>query len=140
MHVIYTTSATATGAMEGKVKSDSGILNLEIRAPKEMGGPGGDYTNPEQLFAVGFASCFQSAINYVAMTHKKKMESEVTVKADTLNNGKGGFIFAVKLDVVISGLPEAEAKELVDMASYVCPFSNSTRGNVEVELNLVVSR
>jgi len=136
MDIIYKTSATATGTMGAKVKSEDGIIDLEIRAPKEMGGPGGNYTNPEQLFAAGYASCFHSAINYVAFSKKLQLEPTVKATVDTASNGSGGFIFAVTLDIDIKGLKQDEAENVVKQASRICPFSNSTRGNIEVAVHV----
>lgn len=136
MNVIYTTSATAKGGKHANVKSEDGIINLELRAPKEMGGEGGAYTNPEQLFAVGYSACFDSAINYVAMQRRLRIISVVTAKVNTLVNDKGGFIFAVDMDVDISGLEQKEAEELIEAADHVCPYSNSIRGNVKVTFSI----
>ena len=136
MDILYITSATATGGMESWVRSDDGLIDLQIRAPKEMGGPGGEYTNPEQLFAAGFASCFLSAINYVAFSRMKKIDASVRAEVKTTNNGHTGFKFAVKLDVEIEGMGQKDAEELVKMASTVCPYSNATKGNIEMEVNI----
>ncbi len=136
MDIIYITSATATGGRESRVRSEDGIIDLEIRAPKGMGGPGGEYSNPEQIFAVGFSSCFLSAVNYVALSERRRIEASVTATVKTENNGKGGFIFAVQLDVEIQGMEQKEAEELVKMAETVCPYANSTRGNIETEVNV----
>lgn len=136
--VIYTTSATAKGAATVHVKSDDGLVTMEMRAPKEMGGPGGEYTNPEQIFAIGYASCFLSAINYVAFSKKIKAESSVTARVKTKNNGQGGFIFGVDLEVTVNGLEQKEAEELVENATKVCPYSNSTHGSIEVTIHTTV--
>lgn len=135
MDILYITSATATGGMECRVRSEDGIVDLEIRAPKEMGGPGGEYTNPEQLFAVGFASCFLSAINYVAFSKMKRINASVMAEVET-RNSHGGFKFSVKLDVQIEGMEQKDAEELVKVASTVCPYSNATKGNIDVEVNI----
>lgn len=140
MDILYITSATATGGMESRVRSEDGLIDLEIRAPKEMGGPGGEYTNPEQLFAAGFASCFLSAINYVAFSQMKKIEASVTAEVKTTNNGHSGFKFSVELDIQIEGMEQKDAEELVKMASTVCPYSNATRGNIEMEVNIKASK
>lgn len=136
MDVIYTTSATTKGGRHANVKTEDGILNLELRAPKEMGGEGGNYTNPEQIFAAGYSACFDSAINFVAMQKRLRIVSTVTAHVKTLNNDKGGFLFAVDMDVTINGLDQKEAEELIEAADHVCPYSNSIRGNVEVKFNV----
>ncbi|MCD7900794.1 MAG: Ohr family peroxiredoxin [Bacteroides sp.] len=134
--VIYTTSATTTTEGKTFVKSENGIINMEIRAPREMGGPGGDYTNPEQLFAAGFSSCFDSAVHYVAMRKKMKIKTAVTAKVMTCDNDNGGFIFKVEIEVRIPGIEQKVAEELVNAAEKVCPYSNSTRNNVEVSFHI----
>jgi Ohr subfamily peroxiredoxin len=97
MSKLYTAVATATGGRNGKVESSDGVLNLEVRIPKEMGGSGGAFTNPEQLFAAGYAACFDSALNFVAMQQKTKITSSVTADVGIGPNDSGGFALAVKL-------------------------------------------
>ncbi len=138
MEVLYTTIASFSGGGIGLAKTEDGVLTLEIRAPKEMGGPGGEYTNPEQLFAIGYASCFGSALNYVAMTKRKNTESMVTATVHTGKRKEGGFQFAVDLDVRISGLTQEEADNLVEEAKHVCPYSNATRGNIDVSVKVII--
>ena len=133
MTAMYTAVATATGAPNRKVTSDNGVLSLEIRSPKALGGANDDYTNPEQLFAAGYAACFDTALNLVIK--QTKVTTGVTTVTAHVSIGKldtGGFIFAVTLQVNVPGVSLEQAKELADKAHQVCPYSNSTRGNIEV--------
>ena len=119
MTAMYTAVATATGAPNRKVTSDNGVLSLELRSPKALGGANDDYTNPEQIFAAGYAACFDTALNLV-------------IKQTKVTTGVTTFIFAVTLQVNVPGVSLEQAKELADKAHQVCPYSNSTRGNIEV--------
>ena len=133
MTAMYTAVATATGAPNRKVTSDNGVLSLELRSPKALGGANDDYTNPEQLFAAGYAACFDTALNLVIK--QTKVTTGVTTVTAHVSIGKldtGGFIFAVTLQVNVPGVSIEQAKELADKAHQVCPYSNSTRGNIEV--------
>ena len=133
MTALYTAVATATGAPNRKVTSDNGVLSLELRSPKALGGANDDYTNPEQLFAAGYAACFDTALNLV-IKQTKVTTGGTTVTAH-VSIGKldtGGFIFAVTLQVNVPEVSLEQAKELADKAHQVCPYSNSTRGNIEV--------
>jgi Ohr subfamily peroxiredoxin len=134
--VIYTAKARVTGGRAaGHGRSSDGVLDVDLRLPPELGGQGGG-TNPEQLFAVGFASCFESALGVVGRRAKVQtddvaIESEVSLSPD----GKGGFGLGVKLDVTLPGIQDpAAATEVVRAAHAVCPYSNATRGNIEVAL------
>jgi len=135
-NTLYTAKAHVTGGrLEGHGRSGDGALEVELRIPTEMGGPGGG-TNPEELFAVGYAACFESALGVVARRAKADpgevaIDSEVSLSPD----GKGGFLLGVGLHVTLPGLDdEATAVELVKAAHAVCPYSNATRGNIEVVL------
>ena len=133
MTALYTAVATATGAPNRKVTSDNGVLSLELRSPKALGGANDDYTNPEQLFAAGYAACFDTALNLVIK--QTKVTTGMTTVTAHVSIGKldtGGFIFAVTLQVNVPGVSLEQAKELADKAHQVCPYSNSTRGNIEV--------
>ena len=133
MTALYTAVATATGAPNRKVTSDNGVLSLELRSPKALGGANDDYTNPEQLFAAGYAACFDTALNLVIK--QTTVTTGVTTVTAHVSIGKldtGGFIFAVTLQVNVPGVSLEQAKELADKAHQVCPYSNSTRGNIEV--------
>ena len=135
--VLYTAHAHVTGGRDGHGQTDDGELEVNLRIPKEMGGAGGG-TNPEELFAVGYAACFESAIGGVA--RRRRIDAgEVTIASDVslLPTGDGGFKLAVTLDVHLPEVADREAAaDLVRGAHQVCPYSNATRGNVDVELRL----
>jgi lipoyl-dependent peroxiredoxin len=133
---LYTAKAHVTGGrMEGHGHSSDGALDVQLRIPEQMGGPGGG-TNPEQLFAVGYAACFEGALGVVARRAKVEagdaaIDSEVSLSPD----GQGGFLLSVGLDVTLPSVSDADAAvELVRAAHQVCPYSNATRGNIEVTL------
>ncbi|MGO4291344.1 organic hydroperoxide resistance protein [Chitinophaga sp. RAB17] len=135
---LYTAQATATGGRNGHVKSSDGVLDLDVRMPKELGGSGGAYSNPEQLFAAGYAACFDSALNLVIRTQKVTTGTTTVIANVSLGkNDNGGFGLAVKLQVAIPGVDPEVGKELIEKAHQVCPYSNATRGNIEVELALI---
>ncbi|OKS86004.1 organic hydroperoxide resistance protein [Mucilaginibacter polytrichastri] len=132
---LYTAAATATGGRNGHVSSSDNVLNLEVRMPKELGGTGGAYTNPEQLFAAGYAACFDSALNLVIKNAKLNItDTAVRAHVGIGANETGGFGLVVTLEVNIPGVEKADAALLVEKAHQVCPYSNATRGNVEVTL------
>lgn len=136
-NVMYTAVATATGGRNGKVVSDNGVLNLEVRMPKAMGGANDDYTNPEQLFAGGYAACFDSALNLVIRQERVKTgETAVTAKVSIGQLENGGFGLAVEMQVNIPNVSQEEAERLVEKAHQVCPYSNATRGNIEVKFEV----
>jgi Ohr subfamily peroxiredoxin len=138
MSHLYTTRVTAIGGRSGTVRSEDGILDLALAMPKELGGRGGA-TNPEQLFAAGYAACFENAVIHVTRGRTDKVRDndiEVTGEVGLLPNGKGGFSLAVTLDVAISGLSQDKAEEIVEAAHGVCPYSNAVKGNVDVKLNV----
>jgi len=133
---LYTAKATATGGRDGRAISSDSVIDLPLSTPKEMGGPGlAGATNPEQLFAAGYAACFDSALNLVARLAKTPITGS-TVEAD-VSLGKDGdnYGLAVDLKVNLPGLEQAAAEELVAKAHQVCPYSRATRGNVEVTLS-----
>ncbi|MCU1369113.1 MAG: peroxiredoxin, Ohr subfamily [Ilumatobacteraceae bacterium] len=138
MEALYTAVATATGdGRNGHATTEDGQLDLDLRIPKEMGGAGGA-TNPEQLFAVGYAACFHSAIKVVAGRDKLDVTgTEVSASVSIGANDSGGFGLAVELDVHAPALDEATAQKLVEAAHEVCPYSNATRGNIDVALRVV---
>ena len=137
MKILYTADATATGGRNGHVKSDNGVLDLQVRMPKALGGANDDHTNPEQLFAAGYAACFDSALNLVIKQEKISTgDTTVTAKVSIGQNDAGGFGLAIELDVNIKEMDLDKANELVDKAHQVCPYSNATRGNVEVKLSI----
>ncbi|WDF54217.1 organic hydroperoxide resistance protein [Mucilaginibacter sp. KACC 22063] len=135
MKTLYTADATATGGRNGHVKSSNGVLDIEVRMPKALGGANDDYTNPEQLFAAGYAACFDSALNLVIkQANVTTGGTTVTAKVSIGQNDAGGFGLAVELDVNVKGVELDKANELVAKAHQVCPYSNATRGNIEVKL------
>jgi osmotically inducible protein OsmC len=138
MDAIYTATATATGdGRNGHTSSEDGILDVDVRIPKEMGGPGGA-TNPEQLFAAGYAACFHSALKFVGGSeHADLAGTEVSASVSIGTLAEGGFGLAVELDVHAPNLDHATALALVEKAHQVCPYSNATRGNVEVTLTVI---
>jgi lipoyl-dependent peroxiredoxin len=133
MKAIYTAAATATGGRNGHVKSDNGVLDIQVRTPKAMGGANDDYTNPEQLFAAGYSACFDSALNHIIRLEKIKAgETSVTAKVSIGSLENGAFGLAVEL--AISNVSIEEAHRLTERAHQVCPYSNATRNNIEVKL------
>lgn len=136
--VKYTTKATATGGRDGRAASADGVLEVKLSTPKELGGAGGPGTNPEQLFAAGYSACFLGALKFVAGQAKVQIPAEATVTA-TVGIGprsEGGFGITAALEVALPGLDKALATELVEKAHQVCPYSNATRGNVDVGLSV----
>ena len=135
MKTLYTTSVTAKGGRDGHVKSENGILELDVRTPKALGGASDDFTNPEMLFAAGYSACFDSALNLVIKRAKMETgETTVSAKVSIGQTENGGFGLAVELDVNIPGVTLEEAQSFVDQAHQVCPYSNATRNNIEVQL------
>jgi len=135
MKVLYTAEATATGGRNGHIKSDNGILDVEVRMPKALGGADDNYTNPEQLFAGGYAACFDSALNLIIKQGKVATgESSVKAEVSIGQIENGGFGLAVKLAVNIPEVGMEEAQALADKAHQICPYSNATRGNIEVTI------
>ncbi len=138
MNVLYTASATATGdGRNGHTRSSDGIIDQELATPVEMGGAGGA-TNPEQLFAAGYAACFLSALKLIARKEKAPIaDAAVTADVGIGPNGAGGFGLTVALHVEMAGVDEATAQKLADAAHQVCPYSNATRGNIDVTVDIV---
>jgi osmotically inducible protein OsmC len=136
MPAVYTAHATSTGdGRNGHVRSSDGAIDLDLAVPKEMGGPGGPLTNPEQLFAAGYAACFHSALKLVAGKQKLDITgSTVTGEVGIGPNGAGGFGLEVVLRFSFGSLDQAAAESLVAAAHQVCPYSNATRGNIDVQL------
>ncbi|MEU8024427.1 organic hydroperoxide resistance protein [Micromonospora haikouensis] len=137
MQVLYTANARATGdGRDGHVRTSDGTFELDLAIPKEMGGAGGA-ANPEQLFAAGYAACFHSALRLVARRAKADVTgSVVDAEVGIGANGSGGFGLAVTLVVDLPAVPRPAAEQLVEQAHQVCPYSNATRGNVEVALTV----
>ncbi|MEJ5147101.1 MULTISPECIES: organic hydroperoxide resistance protein [unclassified Sphingobacterium] len=137
MKNLYTIGATATGGRNGQVKSENSVLNLEVRMPKALGGANDDYANPEMLFAAGYAACFDSALNLVIKQSKVQTgETTVTAKVSIGQLENGGFGLAAELQANIPGVSLEEAQALTEKAHQVCPYSNATRGNIEVKISV----
>ncbi|GAB3745628.1 organic hydroperoxide resistance protein [Microlunatus parietis] len=138
METLYTAEALSTGAgRDGHVRTTDGTVEFDLAVPKEMGGSG-EGANPEQLFAAGYSACFHSALQAVARTRKIPVaDSSVGARVGIGPNGQGGFQLEVLLEVTLPGLPADQARELAEAAHQVCPYSNATRGNIEVTLNVV---
>jgi Ohr subfamily peroxiredoxin len=135
MEKLYTARATATGGRNGHVTSENGLLDIDVRVPQAMGGPKGDYLNPEMLFAGGYAACFDGALGLIIRTEKINAGSTtVTAQVSIGKNERGGFELAVTLEVTVPGVERALAEELTNKAHQVCPYSNATRGNIDVTL------
>jgi Ohr subfamily peroxiredoxin len=135
-NTLYTAGAHVTGGRaEGRGRSSDGALEVDLRIPAELGGPGGG-TNPEELFAVGYAACFESALGVIGRRAKAETtDAAIESKVSLSPNGKGGFILGVELDVTLPSVSDsATAVDLVRAAHEVCPYSNATRGNIEVAL------
>jgi lipoyl-dependent peroxiredoxin len=135
MRALYTAEATAHGGREGHVRSSDGILDVDLRVPKEMGGSGGPATNPEQLFAAGYAACFESALRGVARSQKKPLQDASITARVTLNlTDEKRYLLSVELHGRLKGVSDDDALRLMHAAHDVCPYSNATRGNIEVQL------
>ncbi len=137
MTVLYTATATAHGGREGEAKTDDGALAVKLAMPKSLGGPGGEGTNPEQLFAAGYAACFESALRLVARMKKAPItDASITATVHLNKTPEGGFKLSVELKGNIAGVTPDEAKSLMEAAHGVCPYSNATRGNIDVALSV----
>lgn len=134
---IYTGIATSTGGRDGTAKSDDGNLDLALSVPKELGGAGGTGSNPEQLFAAGYSACFIGALKHVAAAEKVALGNDIKVIGEVaIGPIEVGFAIAVKLTVDLADLDAQVARDLVEKAHQVCPYSNATRGNIEVNIEL----
>jgi Ohr subfamily peroxiredoxin len=134
MKKLYTATATAHGGRQGHVHSSDGVLELDLKVPPEMGGQGRG-TNPEQLFAAGYAACFESALRHIAGARKSIFKDvSITAAVSISLGGLGNYGLSVELHGRFEGLPQAEALELMRAAHEVCPYSKATRGNIEVQL------
>lgn len=135
--IAYTAHAHATGGRDGQAVSSDGQLKVKLSVPKAMGGAGTEGTNPEQLFAAGYSACFLGALKHVAGKQKVSIPADAQVAAAvSIGPIPTGFALAVELTVTLPGLAHQEAQALVDAAHIVCPYSNATRGNVEVTLKV----
>ncbi|HEY9255901.1 MAG TPA: organic hydroperoxide resistance protein [Stenotrophomonas sp.] len=135
--VLYTAHATATGGREGRAVSSDQVLDVKLSTPRELGGAGGDGTNPEQLFAAGYSACFIGAMKAVSAREKIKLPAEPTIEGSVgIGQIPGGFGLAVELKIAVPGMEREQLQALVDAAHQVCPYSNATRGNIDVTLTL----
>lgn len=137
--VLYTTSATASGGRNGRTRSADGIVDVELSVPKAMGGPGrSGTTTPEDLFAAGYAACFGSAAEFMCkQLGLKPTHVEIKCAVSIGSLAAGGFGLAVALTATVQGLSQADAEKLINAAHQVCPYSNATRGNIEVDITVV---
>ncbi len=136
MDKLYTAEVTSVGGRSGSLKSSDGVINLEIRPPHEMGGPDrGSYTNPEQLFAAGYAACFGGAFSHIALEQNIRVRPIVTAKVSIYKDGDG-FRIGVEMDVRVPGVDQKKAEELSEAAHKFCPYSKAIHGNVDVKINV----
>ncbi|UHG93083.1 organic hydroperoxide resistance protein [Spirosoma oryzicola] len=137
MKTVYQTTVKAVGGRDGQVASEDGVLTLDVRVPQSMGGPAGSFTNPEQLFAAGYAACFDSALNLVARQQKLKINSTVSATVGLQMTDPTNFNLAVELAVQIEGPDKATAQALLEKAHATCPYSKAIHNNVQVNLQLI---
>jgi Ohr subfamily peroxiredoxin len=136
--VLYRSKATATGGRDGRATSSDNVLDIKLTTPKELGGAGGDGTNPEQLFAAGYSACFLGAMKFVAAQQKLQLPADTQVTGQVgIGPIPTGFGIEVELTISIPGLPRADVEALVQKAHIVCPYSNATRNNIDVTLTIV---
>jgi len=136
--VLYRAEATATGGREGRAVSSDKHLDVKLSLPKEMGGQGGEGTNPEQMFAAGYSACFMGALKFVAGQDKVVISQDATITGKVgIGQIPTGFGIEVELMISIPGMARSQAEGLVEKAHIVCPYSNATRGNIQVTLTLV---
>ena len=134
---LYTATATAQGGRTGRVRSSDGVVDMPLAMPKELGGAGGAVTNPEQLFAAGYAACFESALRLVAgKAGKNVKDASITASATIGKTPDGGFGLSVELKGKMPGLSKEEAEQLMHTAHTVCPYSKATAGNIDVKLSV----
>lgn len=137
-NVVYRASAEATGGRDGRVISSDGILDVELTTPKELGGAGNRGTNPEQLFAAGYSACFIGAMKLVAGRDKISMPNDASIEGEVgIGQIPAGFGIEVELKISLPGMDDAQAEKLISEAHKVCPYSNATRGNIDVTLTRV---
>jgi osmotically inducible protein OsmC len=139
MKALYTAHGSATGGRDGKGRTDDGKVDVTLSVPKEMGGTGSG-TNPEQLFSVGYSACYLGALKFVAGKEKIKVSDDAKVSANVgigERDDKQGFGLTVALEVSLPGIDKAKAEDLVKKAHVVCPYSNATKGNIQVTTTLV---
>ncbi|WP_106766717.1 organic hydroperoxide resistance protein [Paenibacillus faecalis] len=139
MQPLYTADVKITGGRTGAIESSDGALKHSLSMPKELGGSGGEGTNPEQLFAAGYGACYESALAHIARQEGVELKnveihSQVMIGKD---ESADGFKLAVKMDIKMPGIERSKAEELAEKANAFCPYSKATRGNIDVELNVV---
>jgi lipoyl-dependent peroxiredoxin len=135
--VLYRSKATATGGRDGRATSSDNVLDVKLTTPKELGGAGGEGTNPEQLFAAGYSACFLGAMKFVAAQQKLQLPADTQVTGQVgIGPIPTGFGIEVELTISIPGLPRADAEALVQKAHIVCPYSNATRNNIDLTLTI----
>lgn len=134
----YTAVATATGGRDGTARSSDGVIDLKLTIPKELGGNGAVGTNPEQLFAAGYSACFIGAIKVAAAREKVKLPQEISIEGH-VGTGPVGQAYGIEvtLNISIPGIARDVARDLIEKAHQICPYSNATRGNIDVTLNLI---
>lgn len=140
MSTLYSTKVTAIGGRAGTIKSDDGLLDLPLALPKALGGKE-NATNPEQLFAAGYAACFENAVIHVTRAATQKVKDDDIIVVATIGmqpNGAGGFALTAALDVTITGLDQQAAEDIVAKAHAVCPYSNAVKGNIDVVIRVSV--
>jgi len=136
--VLYTAHAKATGGRDGRAVSSDNVLDLKLTTPRELGGAGGAGTNPEQLFAAGYSACFIGALRFVAGKQKIALPADTSIEGSVgIGQIPTGFGIEVELKVHVPGLPREQVQALVEQAHVVCPYSNATRGNIDVRLVVV---
>lgn len=136
--VLYRATATATGGRDGRAVSSDNVLDVKLTTPRELGGGGGEGTNPEQLFAAGYSACFIGALKFVSGREKIALPADTAIEGHVgIGQIPNGFGIEVELKISLPGLPREQAESLVQMAHVVCPYSNATRGNIDVTLTLV---
>ncbi|MFV8279956.1 organic hydroperoxide resistance protein [Christiangramia marina] len=139
MKNLYKTTVTTQGGRNGHTRSEDGILDMELRKPKSLGGEGGDYSNPEQLFAAGYSACYGSALEHVAKQHKIDLgDYSVTATVKLGQTDSGNLQLSAILDTYIPGVDVETGEKLVNEAHEVCPYSRATRDNIDVTLNLML--
>lgn len=136
--VLYRATSTAKGGRDGSIESSDHVLKATLTTPKELGGAGGNGTNPEQLFAAGYSACFIGALKFVAGTQKVRLPEDLSITGVVgIGQIPNGFGIEVELQISIPGLDRAQAQGLIEKAHQVCPYSNATRGNINVNLKLI---
>jgi Ohr subfamily peroxiredoxin len=140
MRIVYTAHGSATGGRVGEAMTDTGNIKVKLSRPKEMGGEGGDGTNPEQLFAMGYSACFLGALKFAAGKEKVQIPDDARVSADVgfgPRDDGAGFGIAVKLAVSAPGVDRATLEDVVKKAHVVCPYSHATRGNIDIDIEVL---